>query len=315
VRASWGAEFADYARHNVLATQRLLERYKGAAVERVVVASSSSVYGDAERMPTGEGDLPKPFSPYGVTKLAAEHLALLYARNFGMPAVALRYFTVYGPRQRPDMGFHRFLKALLGGSAIPVYGDGEQTRDFTYVADAVAANLAAAEKGVPGRAYNIGGGSRVSVNRVLEAIGKIAGKAPEVQHGARQPGDPRDTGADIARRGTSLVAGGLARGRTRTAVALQKERRDLVLRGSRTNGRRARARAASSRPSPRRPARLRGPVRASAPSARPLRRSSRLRRSAASRAVQLCAPSPARPASPPSTCSSTTARSTTRRAS
>ena len=204
VRASWGAEFADYARHNVLATQRLLERYKGtkpknAGIERVVVASSSSVYGDAERMPTGEGDLPRPFSPYGVTKLAAEHLALLYARNFGMPAVALRYFTVYGPRQRPDMGFNRFVAAMLSGRPIGVYGDGEQTRDFTFIADAVEANLAAAERGVPGRAYNVGGGSRVSVNRVLETLGKIAGKPPEVTHGAPQPGDPRDTGADIAR--------------------------------------------------------------------------------------------------------------------
>jgi len=199
VRASWGAEFADYARHNVLATQRLLERYKGTNAERVVVASSSSVYGDAEKMPTGEGDLPRPFSPYGVTKLAAEHLALLYARNFAMPAVALRYFTVYGPRQRPDMGFNRFVAALLRDKPIGVYGDGEQTRDFTYIADAVEANLAAAERGVPGRAYNVGGGSRVSVNHVLETLGRIAGKAPEVTHGAPQPGDPRDTGADIAR--------------------------------------------------------------------------------------------------------------------
>jgi UDP-glucose 4-epimerase len=205
VRASWGAEFTEYTRHNVLATQRLLERYKGApGLKRVVVASSSSVYGDAEKMPTGEGDLPKPFSPYGVTKLAAEHLALLYARNFGVPAVALRYFTVYGPRQRPDMGFNRFFTALLAGNEIPVYGDGEQTRDFTFVADAVAANLAAAEKGVDGRAYNIGGGSRVSVNHVLETIGNIAGRAPRIRHEAPQPGDPRDTGADIARARSDL---------------------------------------------------------------------------------------------------------------
>jgi len=116
-----------------------------------------------------------------------------------MPAVALRYFTVYGPRQRPDMGFNRFVAALLHGRPIGVYGDGEQTRDFTFIADAVEANLAAAERGVPGRAYNVGGGSRVSVNRVLETLGRIAGRAPEVQHGAPQPGDPRDTGADIAR--------------------------------------------------------------------------------------------------------------------
>jgi len=225
VRASWGRDFESYARHNVLATQRLLERYRGTAVERVVVASSSSVYGDAERLPTSETDLPRPFSPYGVTKLAAEHLALLYARNFGVPAVALRYFTVYGPRQRPDMGFHRFVTALLQGRPITLYGDGEQTRDFTYVDDAVAANLAAAERGVQGRAYNIGGGSRVSVNHVLAELARIAGIAPIVEHGAAQPGDPRDTGADIARARADLawsptvpLAEGLAR-----QVAWQKE--------------------------------------------------------------------------------------------
>jgi nucleoside-diphosphate-sugar epimerase len=225
VRASWGREFETYARHNVLATQRLLERYKGTGVERVVVASSSSVYGDAERLPTGEDDLPRPFSPYGVTKLAAEHLALLYARNFGLPAVALRYFTVYGPRQRPDMGFHRFIAALLARRPITVYGDGEQTRDFTFIADAVAANLAAAERGVPGRVYNIGGGSRVSVNHVLAELGRMAGSTPIVEHGVAQPGDPRDTGANIARACAELgwapgvpLTEGLAR-----QVAWQKE--------------------------------------------------------------------------------------------
>ncbi len=204
VRASWGADFAAYARDNVLATQRLLERYKDSNVERVVVASSSSIYGDAERMPTGEGDLPRPFSPYGVTKLAAEHLAVLYARNFGVPAVALRYFTVYGPRQRPDMGFHRFIAALLSQRMITVYGDGEQTRDFTFIADAVEANLAAAERGASGRAYNIGGGSRVSVNHVLETLGRVAGTRADIVREAPQPGDPRDTGADIARARTEL---------------------------------------------------------------------------------------------------------------
>ena len=225
VRASWGREFESYTRHNVLATQRLLERYRGTAVERVVVASSSSVYGDAERLPTSETDLPRPFSPYGVTKLAAEHLALLYARNFGVPVVALRYFTVYGPRQRPDMGFHRFITALLQGRPITLYGDGEQTRDFTYVDDAVAANLAAAERGVQGSAYNIGGGSRVSENHELAELARIAGIAPIVEHGAAQPGDPRDTGADIARARADLawsptvpLAEGLAR-----QVAWQKE--------------------------------------------------------------------------------------------
>ena len=204
VRASWGAEFATYTSHNVLATQRLLEHVKDQGAERVVVASSSSVYGDAEKLPTSETDLPRPYSPYGVTKLAAEHLALLYARNFGVPAVALRYFTVYGPRQRPDMGFHKFIAALLAGKPIGVYGDGEQTRDFTFVADAVEANLAAAERGVAGTAYNVGGGSRVSVNDVLARLGRLSGRAPQIDRGPAQPGDPRDTGADIARAARDL---------------------------------------------------------------------------------------------------------------
>jgi UDP-glucose 4-epimerase len=218
VRASWGREFTAYTRHNVVATQRLLERYKDTGVEKVVVASSSSVYGDAERMPTTEDDLPRPYSPYGVTKLAAEHLALLYARNFGLPAVALRYFTVYGPRQRPDMGFHRFLSAILGGGAVEVYGDGEQTRDFTFVGDAVEANRAAAARAVPGRAYNVGGGSRVSVNHVLAEMARLTGRRVNVEHRPAQPGDPRHTGADISRARRDLawepavpLAEGLAR--------------------------------------------------------------------------------------------------------
>ncbi len=196
-RASWGAEFAAYAHHNVLATQRVLERYRGSEVERVVVSSSSSVSGDAERMPTSETDLPRPYSPYGVTKLAAEHLALLYGRNFGLPVAALRYFTVYGPRQRPDMGFTRFLTALRDGKPLPLYGDGGQTRDFTYVADAVEANLAAAERGRG--VYNVGGGSRVSVTRVLELLEVITGRRVKLDRLPPQPGDPRDTGADISR--------------------------------------------------------------------------------------------------------------------
>ena len=128
VRASWGADFAAYVHHNVLATQRLCERYRGAPLERFVYASSSSVYGDAERYPTDETTLPRPFSPYGVTKLAGEHLALLYGRNFRLPVVALRYFTVYGPRQRPDMAFHRFCRALLADQPITVYGDGRDRK-------------------------------------------------------------------------------------------------------------------------------------------------------------------------------------------
>ncbi len=204
VRASWGAEFALYAHHNVLATQRVLEHWRDAGCERIVVASSSSIYGDAERMPTVETDRPRPYSPYGVTKLAAEHLALLYARNFGVPAVAMRYFTVYGPRQRPDMGFNRFIRALFAGDSVTLYGDGDQTRDFTFVADAVAANLAAAERGVPGTAYNVGGGSRVTVNDVLARLGRLTGRPLVLDRRPTQPGDPRDTGADITLAGRDL---------------------------------------------------------------------------------------------------------------
>src|ERR1700687_4650907 len=137
VRPSWGSQFDRYVRDNVLATQRLLEGLKGAPIERLVFAGSSSVYGDAEMFPTKESALPRPVSPYGVTKLAAEHLALLYAKNFGLPVVSVRYFTVYRTRQRPYMAFLRLLEALVGGDAIEVFGDGEQTREFTYVSDAV----------------------------------------------------------------------------------------------------------------------------------------------------------------------------------
>ncbi len=224
VRSSWGREFSDYVHHNVLATQRLLERYRDRPPGKFVVASSSSVYGDAERLPTAETELPRPYSPYGVTKLAAEHLALLYQRNFGIPAVALRYFTVYGPRQRPDMGFHRFVRALLAGTPLTLFGDGEQTRDFTYVGDAVAANLAAAERGVPGRVYNVGGGSRVSVNAVLTELATLTGCTPVIERGERVAGDPRDTGADITRARMDLGWGptvSLTEGLTRQ-VAWQK---------------------------------------------------------------------------------------------
>jgi nucleoside-diphosphate-sugar epimerase len=199
VRASWGAHFAAYAQHNILATQRLLERYKGAPLDRFVYASSSSVYGEAERYPTDEALVPRPFSPYGVTKLAGEHLALLYARNFGLPSVALRYFTVYGPRQRPDMAFHRFCRAMLAGEPITVYGDGRQSRDFTFIADAIEGNVRAWRSAKAEGVYNVGGGSQVEV---LEAIG-ILEEALEVKatvrFEARPPGDPIRTRADATR--------------------------------------------------------------------------------------------------------------------
>jgi len=199
VRKSWGRDFAVYTVNNIEATQVLLEALKGApALERIVYASSSSVYGDNTPMPFREDALPQPVSPYGVSKLAAEQLCYLYFANFRVPAVSLRYFTVYGPRQRPDMGFHKFIRAILRGEAITLYGDGEQTRDFTFVHDAVSATIAAAERGVPGRVYNIGGGSRVSVNEVLDLIGRIAGRTPNITVDTAQKGDMRHTFADTS---------------------------------------------------------------------------------------------------------------------
>ncbi|HKQ57986.1 MAG TPA: NAD-dependent epimerase/dehydratase family protein [Candidatus Eisenbacteria bacterium] len=199
VRASWGAEFAAYAHHNVLATQRLLERYRGTPLERFVYASSSSVYGDAERYPTDETLLPRPFSPYGVTKLAGEHLVLLYGRNFGVPVVALRYFTVYGPRQRPDMAFHRFCRAMLAGEPIAVYGDGKQSRDFTFIADAIEANRRAWKDAKPQGVYNVGGGSQVDVLEAILILEKALGVKANIRFEARPPGDPLRTRADATR--------------------------------------------------------------------------------------------------------------------
>lgn len=196
VRKSWGRDFAIYTVNNIEATQMLLEACAKCTLERVVYASSSSVYGDHVPMPMREDALPQPVSPYGVSKLAAEQLCYLYFANHGVPTVSLRYFTVYGPRQRPDMGFHKFLRATILGEPITVYGDGEQTRDFTFVADAVSATIAAATRGIPGRVYNVGGGSRVSVNEVLELIGRVAGRRPRVKVDPAQKGDMRHTYAD-----------------------------------------------------------------------------------------------------------------------
>jgi nucleoside-diphosphate-sugar epimerase len=198
VRKSWGRDFQVYTSHNVDATQRLLEACVNRPIHRFVYASSSSLYGDNVSIPMREDALPQPVSPYGVTKLAAEQLGYLYHVNHGVPSTALRYFTVYGPRQRPDMAFHRFIRASLDGAPITLYGDGEQTRDFTYVADAVAATIGAGDRGVPGRAYNVGGGSRVSMNQVIEIIGRIAGRPLEVRREAAQKGDMRDTYADTS---------------------------------------------------------------------------------------------------------------------
>ena len=198
VRASWGESFELYLRRNVLATQRLFEAAAAAGV-RVVFASSSSVYGDAERYPTPE-DVPlQPISPYGITKLACEHLAHAIGRGQGLDAVLLRYFTVYGPRQRPDMAFTAMLEALARGDRFRLFGDGSAARSFTYVADAVAATVAAMERGRGGEAYNVGGGEEVSVLQALETLAAVAGRRLEVVRSARREGDAVRTAADTSR--------------------------------------------------------------------------------------------------------------------
>jgi UDP-glucose 4-epimerase len=197
VRGSWGRGFDTYLRNNLQATQRLFEALRPRPVP-VVFASSSSIYGDAVNLPVGEDEPPRPVSPYGMTKLAGEHLALLYGREHGVPVVSVRYFTVYGPRQRPDMAFGRFLRAARSGSRLQILGDGEQSRDFTFVADAVAATVAALA-GAPGTAYNVGGGSVATINEVIALIGELVGAAPAVDRRPRAVGDVAHTWADTTR--------------------------------------------------------------------------------------------------------------------
>lgn len=200
VRTSWGREFATYVECNILATQRLLEAALAVrSINRFVYASSSSVYGDVTTLPMRESLTPRPVSPYGVTKLAGEHLCALYHHNFGLPTVSLRYFTVYGPRQRPDMAFHRFCKAILDHQPIRVFGDGQQTRDFTYVSDIVEANIRAAmSEAAIGEVMNIAGGSRVTLCDVVELLREITGSSIKVIFDEKHPGDVRDTFADTS---------------------------------------------------------------------------------------------------------------------
>ncbi len=197
VRSSWGKEFHHYLHHNVFSTQRLLEACREVRLRRLVYASSSSVYGDQSRYPSSENALPRPLSPYGVTKLAAEHLCVLYWKNYKVPSVSLRYFTVYGPRQRPDMAFHRFLEAIWSNKALTIYGDGTQSRDFTYISDIVDANLKAAEVGQPGKVYNIGGGARATLKEVLAILQEVTGSTPVVSWKKPELGDVRHTMADL----------------------------------------------------------------------------------------------------------------------
>jgi nucleoside-diphosphate-sugar epimerase len=204
VRASWGKNFRVYLDNNVLATQLLLEACLQSPPRKMVFASSSSVYGDVERLPASEEDAPRPVSPYGVTKLASENLCRLYWKNFGLPVVNLRYFTVYGPGQRPDMAFHRFLRAMLRGEPLNVFGDGRQSRDFTYVADAVEANLLAAEKGTDGLAYNIGGGHRCTLLEVIRIMEEVSGVKADLKFMDPEKGDVKHTQSDTSRAGEHL---------------------------------------------------------------------------------------------------------------
>jgi UDP-glucuronate 4-epimerase len=200
VRSSWGTRYGRYVQNNIVATHHILEASRSKAGLRVVFASSSSVYGNSGSTPSSEESPTRPISPYGQTKLSAEQLCLLHRDEFDMDIVCLRYFTVFGPRQRPDMAFHRFLRAAQRDEPITVFGDGRQTRDFTYVEDIVAATLAAGvEPAVPAEVLNIGGGAPTSLRNALEIIEELAGRTLEIRYTSRERGDVRDTAADTSR--------------------------------------------------------------------------------------------------------------------
>lgn len=200
VRSSWGDRFERYVTNNLVGTQQLLRAMEAAPGARLVYASSSSVYGDAETLPTREDTTPAPVSPYGLTKLSGEHLCNVYHSNHGLEVASLRYFTVFGPRQRPDMAFNIFCRAALESDEITVYGDGRQTRDFTFVADVVDATRRAGVAAIDsGGAYNVGGGLRASLREVLGAIEQITGRTLKVRYGLHQAGDVRDTGAETTK--------------------------------------------------------------------------------------------------------------------
>ncbi len=197
VRASWGKNFSIYTRNNIEATQKLLEAAKKYHLTKFVYASSSSVYGSSPELPMKETSTLSPFSPYGVSKLAAENLCSLYFRNYGVPTVSLRFFTVYGPGQRPDMAFYRFFKAILFNKPISIYGDGKQTRDFTYVDDIIEANIVSLSKGKEGEIYNIGGGNQLILKNVFSLLEQICQKKIQLQYEKKQKGDVLHTFADI----------------------------------------------------------------------------------------------------------------------
>jgi nucleoside-diphosphate-sugar epimerase len=203
VRASWGKTFTTYSRNNIDATQHLLEFYKGKNIQKFVYASSSSVYGDTE-LPAREKSSLRPVSPYGVTKLAGENLCYLYYKNFKVPCVMLRYFTVYGPRQRPDMAINKFFRAAKNDATIEIYGNGKQTRDFTYISDIVDATIKSGIGNVVGEVFNIGGGNRVTVNEVIFKIKELTGSKSPIIYSEEQKGDVVDTLADISKANSML---------------------------------------------------------------------------------------------------------------
>jgi len=199
VRKSWGIDFNDYVHNNISVMQALLEAAKESSLKHLVYASSSSIYGDSEKYPTSEDALPKPVSPYGVTKLACEHLCNAYQKNFNLPIVMLRYFTVYGPKQRPDMAFNKFIRAALSGKTITIYGNGLQTRDFTFVQDVVDANILILKKDIQNGIFNIGGGSRIAINEVIKIIGKLIDEELKIHYANPEKGDVTHTCADITK--------------------------------------------------------------------------------------------------------------------
>jgi len=197
VRASWGSDFSIYTKNNIDVTQKLLEAAKTSTIKKFIYASSSSVYGLSPQLPMSETNMLYPYSPYGVTKLAAENLCFLYHKNYGIPCVSLRFFTVYGPGQRPDMAFHRFFKAIAQNREIIIFGDGQQTRDFTFVDDIIRANLSSIESGKSGETYNLGGGTQKKLADILPVVEEISQSKVKIRYVEREKGDVRHTFADI----------------------------------------------------------------------------------------------------------------------
>lgn len=197
VRASWGKNFKSYNDNNILCTQKLLESVKESNIKKFIYASSSSVYGDTDKFPMKEKDKVNPVSPYGVSKLAGENLCYLYWKNYNIPVISLRYFTVFGERQRPDMAFHIFIKSILQNKPLIIYGDGKQSRNFTHVDDIVKANLLATKSDVEGEIFNIGGdGKRITINDTISLMENIIGKKADKKYRRIAKGDVRHTAAD-----------------------------------------------------------------------------------------------------------------------